>query len=40
MLCIYHGRTTKTGQVRVVFIDLMEILPDGSLVVHGPTTRF
>ena len=38
MYCVYHGRTTKTGNNRVVFIDKMEILPDGRLVVHGATT--
>jgi beta-xylosidase len=38
MYCVYHGRTSKTGDQRVVFIDRMEILPDGRLVVHGPTT--
>jgi beta-xylosidase len=38
LLCVYHGRTEKTGDQRVVFIDRMEILPDGQLVVHGPTT--
>jgi len=36
--CIYHGRTKETGEKRVVFIDLVEILPDGRLVVHGPNT--
>lgn len=36
--CVYHGRTEKTGDERVVFIDPVEILPDGKLVVHGPTT--
>jgi hypothetical protein len=36
--CVYHGRTEKTGDRRVVFIDKMEILPDGKLTVHGPTT--
>jgi beta-xylosidase len=40
MLCVYHGRTEKTGDERVVFIDEMEILPNGQLVVHGPTTRW
>jgi GH43 family beta-xylosidase len=39
MLCVYHGRTSETGDDRVVFIDLMEILDDGTLVVHGPTTK-
>lgn len=38
MLCVYHGRTSQTGQKRVVFIDPMEIMEDGTLVVHGPTT--
>ncbi|MDP4184830.1 MAG: glycoside hydrolase family 43 protein [Bacteroidota bacterium] len=39
MLCVYHGRTSKTGDNRVVFIDRMEIKTDGTLVVHGPTTK-
>lgn len=39
MYCVYHGRTTKTGDDRVVFIDKMEIDNDGKLVVHGPTTN-
>ena len=38
MYCVYHGRTADTGDERVVFIDRMEIMPDGTLVVHGPTT--
>jgi beta-xylosidase len=38
MLCVYHGRTSETGDERVVFIDRMEVLDDGTLVVHGPTT--
>ncbi len=38
MLCVYHGRTSATGNNRVVFIDYMEVLDDGTLVVHGPTT--
>ena len=36
--CVYHGRTRETGEKRVVFIDPLEILPDGRLVVHGPDT--
>jgi beta-xylosidase len=39
LLCVYHGRTSKTGNNRVVFIDRMEIIDDGTLVVHGPTTK-
>ncbi len=39
MLCVYHGRTSKTGKKRVVFIDRMEVTDDGKLVVHGPTTK-
>lgn len=38
MYCVYHGRTKATGDERVVFIDKMEIKPDGKLEVHGPTT--
>lgn len=39
MFCVYHGRTLKTGDERVVFIDRMKILKDGKLVVEGPTTQ-
>ncbi len=39
MLCVYHGRTSETGNKRVVFIDRMEVSDDGKLVVHGPTTK-
>lgn len=39
MLCVYHGRTSATGDNRVVFIDHMEVLDDGTLVVNGPTTK-
>lgn len=35
-LCVYHARTAKTGNDRVVFMDELEILEDGTLVVHGP----
>ncbi len=38
MFCVYHGRTSKTGEKRVVFMDEMRILNDGSLKVYGPTT--
>lgn len=38
-LCVYHARTSETGEDRVVFIDEMEVLDDGSLVVYGPTTE-
>ncbi len=38
-LCVYHGRTSETGENRVVFIDPMEVTEDGKLIVHGPTTR-
>ena len=37
MFCVYHGRTAKTGNERVVFIDRMEV-KNGKIVVHGPTT--
>ncbi|MDR1860728.1 MAG: glycoside hydrolase family 43 protein [Bacteroidales bacterium] len=35
---VYHGRTEKTGNKRVVFIDRLEIDANGKLTVHGPTT--
>lgn len=38
MLCVYHARTSETGDKRVVFIDRMEV-KDGRLVVDGPTTK-
>lgn len=37
MYCVYHGRTRKTGNERVVFIDRMKIR-NGKLKVFGPTT--
>jgi GH43 family beta-xylosidase len=37
MFCVYHGRTTATGDERVVFIDRMKV--EGQrLTVFGPTT--
>jgi len=38
MFCVYHARTSVTGEKRVVFIDRMKILKDGLLIVDGPTT--
>ncbi|HEY0651754.1 MAG TPA: glycoside hydrolase family 43 protein [Chryseosolibacter sp.] len=38
MFCVYHARTTATGDERVVFIDRMKIAKDGTLQVQGPTT--
>lgn len=38
MYCVYHGRTTKTGNARVVFIDKMNIDGNGLLRVEGPST--
>lgn len=38
MYCVYHGRTTETGNRRVVFIDKMKINKKGILVVEGPST--
>jgi beta-xylosidase len=37
MFCVYHGRTAKTGDERVVFIDRMQV-KNGKIVVSGPTT--
>ncbi len=39
MFCVYHGRTSKTGDERVVFIDRMTIDKTGVLKVFGPTTN-
>lgn len=39
MYTVYHGRTEKTGDDRVVFIDRMTIDDNGRLLVHGPTTE-
>lgn len=39
MLCVYHARTQKTGDDRVVFIDKIEVDGNGVLKVHGPTTE-
>ncbi len=39
MLCVYHGRTTPTGDERMVFIDPMEVTESGELKIHGPSTR-
>ena len=38
LYCVYHGRTETTGDERMVFIDPIDIQPDGKLVVHGPNT--
>jgi beta-xylosidase len=37
MFCVYHGRTSKTGKERVVFIDRMQV-QNGRITVSGPTT--
>jgi len=37
LYCVYHGRTTMTGNERVVFIDRMYIDDNGLLRVEGPT---
>jgi len=39
MYCVYHGRTAKTGEERVVFIDRMEITKGKKIKVYGPTTK-
>ena len=38
MFCVYHGRTTASGNDRVVFIDRMHVTKDGKIVITGPTT--
>ena len=37
MWCVYHGRTTKTGDKRVVFIDRMQVEGE-RIIIFGPTT--
>ena len=37
MFCVYHGRTAKTGNDRVVFIDRMKVKA-GKITISGPTT--
>ena len=37
MFCVYHGRTAKTGDERVVFIDRMQV-KNGRIIISGPTT--
>ena len=37
MWIVYHARTTKTGDERVVFIDRMKV-KNGKITVYGPTT--
>jgi GH43 family beta-xylosidase len=39
MLCVYHGRTSATGNKRMVFIDPMEVNGKGILTVDRPTTK-
>lgn len=39
MLCVYHGRTSATGNKRLVFIDPLEVNGKGILTVDGPTTK-
>ncbi len=39
MYAVYHGRTRPTGDERVVFLDELNIAPDGTLTVDGPTTH-
>lgn len=36
-LCVYHARTTKSGDQRIVFIDKLDIDETGKLTVNGPT---
>lgn len=38
MFCVYHGRTSATGDERVVFIDRMTV-NNGKITVNGPTTK-
>jgi beta-xylosidase len=35
MYCVYHGRTTATGNERMVFIDRMEVDEQGQVIIHS-----
>jgi beta-xylosidase len=35
-LCVYHGRTDRSGDQRIVFISKLHIDEDGQLIVDGP----
>ena len=37
MFCVYHARTTKTGEDRVVCLDRMQV-EKGIIKISGPTT--
>lgn len=39
MWCVYHGRTSKTGDDRLVFLDELHINENGELKVNGPTVK-
>lgn len=37
--CVYHGRTNKTGDDRMVFLDELMLTQNGELKVNGPTVK-
>lgn len=37
--CVYHGRTNKTGNDRLVFLDELQLTEDGEINVNGPTVK-
>lgn len=37
--CVYHGRTSKTGDDRLVFLDELQMEENGELTVNGPTVK-
>lgn len=39
MWCVYHGRTNKTGDERLVFLDELQLTENGELKVKGPTVK-
>ena len=38
-VCVYHGRTAKTGHARMVFIDEMQMTRKGGIKIKGPTLK-
>lgn len=40
LLCVYNGQVQEAENKRSVFIDRMEVQPNGKLVIYGPTTTY
>lgn len=38
-VCVYHGRTAKTGHARMVFIDELQMTRKDGIKIKGPTLK-